>query len=101
MTDQQKTETFIRKMWDESIFETLKTSITIPNQSPLFDPEWATNGYMEQATKLVTDWIDAQKIEGLKYRVERLEGTSVCAAACALCRSRGTGRKGEARCRVA
>ena len=48
--------------WDEEIIPTLQEYIRIPNESPLFDPEWKTHGYMEQAVTLVSDWIRRQNV---------------------------------------
>lgn len=48
--------------WDEEIIPTLQEYIRIPNESPLFDPEWNTHGYMEQAVTLVSDWIRRQNV---------------------------------------
>ena len=48
--------------WDEEIIPTLQKYIRIPNESPLFDPEWKTHGYMEQAVTLVSDWIRHQNV---------------------------------------
>jgi acetylornithine deacetylase/succinyl-diaminopimelate desuccinylase-like protein len=48
--------------WDEEILPTLQEYIRIPNESPLFDPEWKAHGYMEQAVSLVCDWIRRQNV---------------------------------------
>jgi acetylornithine deacetylase/succinyl-diaminopimelate desuccinylase-like protein len=48
--------------WDEEILPTLQEYIRIPNESPLFDPEWKAHGYMEQAVTLVYDWIRRQNV---------------------------------------
>jgi acetylornithine deacetylase/succinyl-diaminopimelate desuccinylase-like protein len=48
--------------WDEEILPTLQEYIRIPNESPLFDPEWKAHGYMEQAVTLVSDWIRRQNV---------------------------------------
>ena len=46
----------VRSLWEGPILDTLKRYIEIPNQSPLFDPEWSTNGYQEQVVELHTAW---------------------------------------------
>ena len=38
----------VGESWDSSIVPTLERYIRIPNQSPLFDPDWKRNGYMHQ-----------------------------------------------------
>ena len=48
--------------WDEEILPTLQEYIRIPNESPLFDPQWQAHGYMEQAVTLVSDWIRRQNV---------------------------------------
>jgi acetylornithine deacetylase/succinyl-diaminopimelate desuccinylase-like protein len=52
----------------------LKEYLTIPNQSPAYDPQWASNGYMDQATELIASWIRAQHIAGLSLDLVRIEG---------------------------
>ena len=37
--------------WEASILPTLEQYIRIPNQSPLFDPDWKRNGHMHQAVR--------------------------------------------------
>jgi acetylornithine deacetylase/succinyl-diaminopimelate desuccinylase-like protein len=56
--------------WDASITQIISDYIEIPNQSPLFDPEWKTNGYQEQAVELFVNWVKTQTVAGLKMRVE-------------------------------
>jgi acetylornithine deacetylase/succinyl-diaminopimelate desuccinylase-like protein len=61
-------------LWDDSIIPTLQQYIRIPNQSPLYDPEWATNGHMQKAVGLAVDWVKKQNIPGLKIEVQQLQG---------------------------
>lgn len=68
------TEKFINEIWDQSIIPTLKEYIHIPNKSPLFDPNWEANGYMEQAVKLISEWCVNQNIKDMKLEVIRLPG---------------------------
>jgi hypothetical protein len=34
-----------------------------------FDKEWATNGHMDKAVKLMVDWVHAQNVPGLELEV--------------------------------
>ncbi len=43
--------------------------IKVPNQSPLFDKEVLTNGYQDQAVKLVMDWVTAQDVPNLSMKL--------------------------------
>ncbi|MFQ5768744.1 MAG: M20/M25/M40 family metallo-hydrolase, partial [Acidobacteriota bacterium] len=72
--DVNKIRSHIEKTWDDSILPALRQYIAIPNQSPLFDPDWATNGYLDQAVDLAVDWVKSRKIEGLELEVVRLKG---------------------------
>ena len=47
----------------------LKEFISIANQSPSYDPDYATNGLQEQACGLLADWILAQNVTGLTMKV--------------------------------
>ena len=72
--DTSKTQSFVEQTWTESIVPTLKEYLTIPNQSPAYDVNWNTNGYMDQAVELIVNWIRAQGVSGLTVDVVRLEG---------------------------
>ena len=53
---------FVNTYWDRDILPTIQEYIRIPNESPLFDPEWRTHGHMERAVSMVADWIRRQDI---------------------------------------
>ncbi|HET7436779.1 MAG TPA: M20 family metallopeptidase [Thermoanaerobaculia bacterium] len=68
------TRHFVDGLWDSSIVPTIEQYIRIPNQSPLFDPEWKRNGHMDKAVALARSWVEQQNIEGLTLEVHELEG---------------------------
>ncbi|HEY8132237.1 MAG TPA: M20 family metallopeptidase [Thermoanaerobaculia bacterium] len=47
----------------------LERFIRIPNQSPLFDPDWKRNGHMQQAVMLAKEWVEKQEIRGLHAEI--------------------------------
>ena len=55
----------IEKKWDNDIIPQLQDYIRIPNKSPLFDPEWKQNGYMDQAMQLIKTWCESQPINNM------------------------------------
>jgi acetylornithine deacetylase/succinyl-diaminopimelate desuccinylase-like protein len=57
-----------------SIVPTLEQYIRIPNQSPLFDPDWKRNGHMNQAVALARSWVESQNVKGLTIDVHEIEG---------------------------
>jgi acetylornithine deacetylase/succinyl-diaminopimelate desuccinylase-like protein len=65
---------FIDGLWDSSIVPTIEQYIRIPNQSPLFDPDWKRNGHMHRAVALAREWVEKQGVEGLRLEVQELEG---------------------------
>ncbi len=64
----------IEKKWDAEIVPVLKKYIEIPNQSPLYDPNWEANGYMQEAVNLFVTWAKDQNIKGLTVEEMRLPG---------------------------
>jgi acetylornithine deacetylase/succinyl-diaminopimelate desuccinylase-like protein len=70
----QQIADFIAQTWDDSIVPALMQYIPIPNKSPLFDPDWEANGYMDAAVKLIVDWCNQQNMQGMRLEVVRLEG---------------------------
>ena len=64
----------IERQWDEDIVPQLVDYIRIPAKSPHFDPEWRKNGHIEAAVQQARKWVEAQRVEGLKLELVRLEG---------------------------
>ena len=64
----------IEGYWQDSILEQLAAYIRIPNQSPLFDPQWESHGHMERAVNLMANWCRAQPLASarIEYRNDRL-----------------------------
>ena len=56
--------THINAFWEQEILPALQDYIRIPNESPLFDPDWQAHGHMQRAVALVADWIRRQHIPG-------------------------------------
>ncbi len=65
---------FVETCWEQAILPTLHEYITIPNQSPAFDPQWQEHGHMDRAVDLAVRWIEAQHVRGLHLEVVRLPG---------------------------
>jgi len=72
--DDQRLQAFIRGMWQDSIVPRLLDYIRIPNKSPLFDPNWQHNGYMEQAVALAREWCEHNAAARMSLEVIRLPG---------------------------
>ena len=72
--DLERLKSRIAGTWDDSIIERLVAYVRIPNKSPMFDPQWERNGYMEAAVGLMADWCRAQKVPGARIEVRRLPG---------------------------
>lgn len=65
---------FVERTWTTSVIPALEEYITIPNESPAFDPHWQQHGHMDRAVELVVRWIHQQKVPGLMVDVVRLPG---------------------------
>ena len=72
--DVTQTRDFVERVWTDSIVPTLQQYITIPNQSPAYDPQWQQHGHMDQAAELIANWIRGQDIPGLQLDTVRLPG---------------------------
>ena len=66
----------VDRQWQESIIERLTAYVRIPNKSPMFDPEWAKHGYIDEAADLIADWCRKQPVDGMKVEVRRLPGAT-------------------------
>jgi acetylornithine deacetylase/succinyl-diaminopimelate desuccinylase-like protein len=60
--------------WDDDIVPRLVEYIRIPNKSPMFDADWVSHGYMDQAVELMRAWAQSQPIAGLALEVVQLAG---------------------------
>ncbi len=63
---------FVGGMWDEQIVPQLTEYIKIPNKSPMFDADWVSHGYMDDAVALMAAWAKSQPIPGMQLEVVRL-----------------------------
>ncbi|MDR2872671.1 MAG: M20/M25/M40 family metallo-hydrolase, partial [Xanthomonadaceae bacterium] len=72
--DNDKIRRFAIEKWDQDIVPQLIEYIRIPNKSPMFDPDWAINGYMDAAVALMESWAKKQPIKNLHVEVVRLPG---------------------------
>ena len=66
--------TQVTDQWDGDIVKQLTDYIAIPAKSPVFDSDWAANGYLESVVRNAATWVEAQKVEGLTLEIVRLEG---------------------------
>jgi acetylornithine deacetylase/succinyl-diaminopimelate desuccinylase-like protein len=64
----------IAATWDDSILDRLMAYVRIPNKSPMFDPQWERNGYMDAAVQLMAEWCRAQQVPGARIEVRHLPG---------------------------
>ena len=72
--DTARTDSFIAGKWDDEIVPQLVEYIRIPNKSPMFDADWAANGYMDDAVKLMVSWARTQPVKDMQVEVVQLEG---------------------------
>ena len=57
--------------WEKSIIPELVEYIRVPNKSPAFDPDWQSNGFMEQVVDQFVAWSQHQNNEGIKVDLVR------------------------------
>jgi acetylornithine deacetylase/succinyl-diaminopimelate desuccinylase-like protein len=69
----QQIATSVDDVWSSSVVPTLQRYIAIPNQSPLFDPDWRSHGYMHQAVALAKGWVEQQQIPGLTIEMHEID----------------------------
>ncbi len=62
----------VTQAWDSRILPELKKYIEIPAKSPMFDADWAAHGHIETVLRNAAQWVEAQKVEGLKLEIIRL-----------------------------
>jgi acetylornithine deacetylase/succinyl-diaminopimelate desuccinylase-like protein len=65
---------FTDQLWDEEIIPALKRYIEVPAKSPMFDADWAKNGYVDRVVRDAAAWVEAKKVVGLKLEVIKVDG---------------------------
>ena len=64
----------VSQAWDDDIVGQLRHYIGIPAKSPMFDADWAKHGYLDTVLRNAATWVEAQRVDGLKLEIIRLEG---------------------------
>ncbi len=64
----------VSQAWDDDIVSQLTDYISIPAKSPMFDADWAKNGFIDTVMWNAATWVESQKVEGLTLEIIRLEG---------------------------
>ena len=72
--DPQALQAFVDAKWDNEIIPALTDYIAIPAKSPAFDADWEKNAFIERVVRDAAQWVEAQKVSGLKLEVVRLPG---------------------------
>ncbi len=65
---------FSTDAWDRRIVPALTDYIGVPAKSPMFDADWAKNGYVDRVVRDAAAWVESRKLPGLKLEVVRIEG---------------------------
>jgi len=66
--------TQVAQNWDQDLVGQISDYIEIPAKSPMFDPEWAKNGYLHLVARRAADWVRSQKVEGLTLELVEIPG---------------------------
>ena len=74
VTPPQALAAFTDQLWDAEIVPALKRYIEVPAKSPMFDADWAKNGYVDRVVRDAAAWVASKTLRGLKLEVVRLEG---------------------------
>ncbi|MEL6980798.1 MAG: M20/M25/M40 family metallo-hydrolase, partial [Actinomycetota bacterium] len=72
--DAEHADSMIARAWADELIPQLEEYITIPALSPAFDPDWAANGHIGQATDQIENWIRSRPVEGMTVWRQEIEG---------------------------
>ena len=72
--DSSRVLSHVTEAWNSTILPELRKYIEVPAKSPAFDADWAAHGHIETVLRQAAQWVEAQKVEGLKLEVIRLPG---------------------------
>jgi len=65
---------YVEGQWEDWYLKGLADFIRVPNLTPMVDPEYLTNGLVEQCMELVDNYVNELKIEGISKKVFQPEG---------------------------
>ncbi|MEO5771784.1 MAG: M20/M25/M40 family metallo-hydrolase, partial [Burkholderiaceae bacterium] len=74
MIDTTRLAQFTDRLWDDEIVPALTRYIEVPAKSPMFDADWAANGYVDRVVRDAAAWVEGKKVQGLRLEVVRVEG---------------------------
>jgi acetylornithine deacetylase/succinyl-diaminopimelate desuccinylase-like protein len=63
----------VGQQWQDSILPALTRYIEVPAKSPAFDADWEKHGHIETVLREAADWVLAQRVDGLRLEVVRLQ----------------------------
>ncbi len=62
----------VNAAWGERIVPALTDYIAVPAKSPMFDPDWARHGHLERVLQSAADWVQGQRVPGLRCEIIRM-----------------------------
>ncbi|MEZ5704904.1 MAG: M20/M25/M40 family metallo-hydrolase [Burkholderiaceae bacterium] len=62
----------VNASWQERILPELIRYIEVPAKSPAFDADWAQHGLLDRVLQSAADWVQAQRVPGLRLEILRL-----------------------------
>lgn len=62
----------VNAAWGERIVPALTDYIAVPAKSPMFDPQWATHGHLARVLRSAADWVEQQRVPGLRCEIIQL-----------------------------
>ena len=65
---------FADEAWDKRIVPALTDYIGVPAKSPMFDADWAKNGYVDRVVRDAAAWVEGRKLPGLTLEIIRIDG---------------------------
>ena len=65
---------YVNSTFESSVYQSLFDYIKIKNLSRAYDPEWATNGLLEEAAEHIKSWVQGFGIKGLTTEIIKDEG---------------------------
>ena len=72
--DTAKVEEFVEINSETGIIPALIEYVKVPSLSTEYDPEWETNGHMENAMNILISYVDSLQIQGLKHEILKEPG---------------------------
>jgi acetylornithine deacetylase/succinyl-diaminopimelate desuccinylase-like protein len=74
VSDLRALASYVDELWEDSVMAVLSAYVSVRCLSPDFDPDWAANGEIVRAARLLYEWAASRLVPGCRVEIVAREG---------------------------